>query len=87
MTSADKTAAIRAGVALSAVAEGGQGRVVRVDAGHGLVARLSALGLVPGAQVLVVTNCGKGPLIVEVKGARLALGRGMAAKILVKCGD
>jgi Fe2+ transport system protein FeoA len=50
----------------------------------GLTSRLSAMGLVPGVEVVVVTNKGVGPAIVEVKGTRLALGRGMTRKILVR---
>jgi Fe2+ transport system protein FeoA len=42
------------------------------------------LGLVLEVEVLMVSNRGRGPAIVEVKGARLALGRGMAAKMLVQ---
>jgi ferrous iron transport protein A len=51
---------------------------------HGLARRLVALGLNPGAEVLVLQNRGSGPLIVEVHGARLALGRGQAARVVVE---
>ncbi len=70
--------------ALSAVAEGQQARLVRVDAGAGLTSRLAAMGIVPGVQVAMLTNRGRGPVLVEVKGTRLALGRGMATRILVQ---
>lgn len=71
-------------VPLSGVPQGARVRVVRVEAGIGLVSRLSAMGLMPGVELFVVANRGSGPALVEVKGTRLALGRGMAAKILVK---
>jgi len=69
---------------LSEVAEGDRVHLVGVDAGRGLGARLAAMGLVPGVEVLVVRNRGAGPAVVEVKGARLALGRGMARKIHIR---
>jgi len=72
------------GIPLSEAAQGERVRVVGIDAGIGLVSRLSAMGLVPGVWVVVVSNRGAGPAVVEVKGTRLALGRGVAAKILVK---
>jgi len=55
---------------------------VRIEAGRGLVGRLTALGLVPGTPVEVVSANG-GPLLLSVLGSRLILGRGMAAKVLV----
>jgi len=72
------------GVRLSDATEGTQVRLVSIDAGQGLRARLSAMGLVPGVALTVVRNQGTGPAVVEVKGSRLALGRGMALKIRVK---
>ncbi len=62
---------------LSSFAEGERARLAGIEAGPGLRARLAAMGLVPGVQVLMVRNSGYGPAVVEVKGTRLALGRGM----------
>ncbi|NQT52389.1 ferrous iron transport protein A [bacterium] len=70
--------------ALSSIPGGACVRLVGIDAGQGLAGRLAALGLLPGVQLLVITNPGTGPAIVEVKGTRLALGRGMAHKMLVE---
>lgn len=46
--------------------------------------RLASLGFTPGAQVDMTQNYGRGPLIVTVRGTRVALGRGEAAKIFVE---
>jgi ferrous iron transport protein A len=70
-------------VALSSLADGVRARLVRVEAGHGLRSRLTAMGLRPGAEVRVVNNCGAGPFIVAVEGTRIVLGRGMAHKVYV----
>ena len=46
--------------------------------------RLSDLGLTPGTKVTVVKSAPfNGPLEVRVRGSRLAIGRGMASRILV----
>ena len=46
--------------------------------------RLSDLGLTPGTKVTVVKSAPfNGPLEVSVRGSRLAIGRGMAGRILV----
>lgn len=62
------------------------GRVVRlvsIEAGEGLRGRLAALGLVPGVELEVLCNCAHGPFVVEVKGSRVMLGRGMVLRIEV----
>ncbi|OFV83361.1 MAG: hypothetical protein A2W26_12545 [Acidobacteria bacterium RBG_16_64_8] len=51
---------------------------------RGLAERLIALGLTPGVEVHVLQNRGHGPLIVEVRGARVALGRGQAERVDVE---
>jgi ferrous iron transport protein A len=51
---------------------------------RGLAKRMIAMGLTPGAEVRVIQNRGRGPLIVEVHGARLALGWGQAARVAVE---
>jgi len=46
--------------------------------------RLSDLGLTPGTPVTMVKSAPfNGPLEVSVRGSRLAIGRGMASRILV----
>jgi Fe2+ transport system protein FeoA len=46
--------------------------------------RLNDLGLTPGTKVTVVKSAPfNGPLEVSVRGSRLAIGRGMANRILV----
>ena len=72
------------GVPLASVPAGATVRVAGVDAGMGLTSRLTSMGLVRGVELRVVRNRGRGPAVVEVMGVRLALGRGMAAKILVR---
>ena len=52
-------------------------------AGRGIVARLASLGFTPGVEVTMVQNYGRGPLIVEVRGTRVALGRREATRVLV----
>jgi len=46
--------------------------------------RLGDMGLTPGTKVTVVKSAPfNGPLEVSVRGSRLAIGRGMASRILV----
>jgi len=68
---------------LTIVQAGRRVRLVAVDAGCGLRGRLTALGLVPGAEIEVLHNSQRGPFLIEVKGSRVMLGRGMAQKIMV----
>ena len=69
---------------LSAVKTGGKARLVRVDAGRGLNNRLASMGFVPDVEISVVSNGHPGPFVVVIKDVKMALGRGVAHKILVK---
>ena len=57
-----------------------------MNAGHGLSRRLIEMGFVEGASVTVLRADRRGPIIVSVNDCKYALGRGMAMKIMVKCG-
>jgi ferrous iron transport protein A len=71
---------------LAEIGTGERAVIRRLQAGRAVENRLASLGLTPGAPVEMVQNYGRGPLIVRVRGASLALGRGEAAKILVERG-
>lgn len=59
--------------------------IVRLLAGgKDFANRAVCMGLIPGAEVMVVQNYGRGPLIVAIQETRLALGRGEANKVLVE---
>jgi len=58
------------------------GRIHGVRGGRCTCRRLTDMGLCPNAQVEVMEE-GHGSLIVKVNGSRYALGRGMAARIMV----
>jgi len=57
--------------------------VVAINAGSGLKQRLTDIGIIAGEQIVLVNSRTTGPVIVDVKGSRLALGRGVAHHILV----
>lgn len=58
--------------------------VVNFDCGRGLGRRLAELGIFRGARIKVIKNDMGGPLVISVRESRLAIGRGMALKILVE---
>ncbi|HID08825.1 TPA: ferrous iron transport protein A [Candidatus Micrarchaeota archaeon] len=70
---------------LESLPPGSKAVVVRIEGGRGLVARLSRMGIVPGTEVRVVFKAPVGgPILVEVNGAQVALGRGVARKVVVR---
>lgn len=71
-------------ISLDRLSAGEIGAIQYLDGGRGLISRLAALGFTPGAKVTIVQNFGRGPVIVEVRHARIALGRGEAQKVMVK---
>jgi ferrous iron transport protein A len=65
----------------------GRGETVilsRIEGGQNVQQRLTSMGLHPGVMVKVVSNIQSGPFIVAVGETRLALGRGMAHRIIVR---
>jgi ferrous iron transport protein A len=71
-------------VSLSILHAGEHGEVVRLAGGRGVLSRMTALGFTPGADVTVLQNYGRGPLIARVRDARIALGRGEAGRVYVR---
>jgi ferrous iron transport protein A len=71
--------------ALTDLAEGEKGVIVKAFGGFGLVRRLADMGLTPGVEVkLLRKGSFGGPVEIEVRDVVLALGRGVASRVLVK---
>lgn len=73
-------------VPLAEIESGQDATILSFHAGQAVGSRLASLGLTPGVCVNMTQNYGRGPLIVTVRGTRIALGRGEAANILVERG-
>mgnify|MGYP001594435366 CR=1 FL=1 len=69
---------------LSSVPAAARAVMREVRGGRGFTARVVALGFTPGAEVTVIQNFGRGPILVEVRQSRVALGRGEALKMWVE---
>ena len=58
--------------------------IVAINGGHEVHRRLTDLGLTTGTRVRIVQGDGAGPMLLAFKDdARLAVGRGVALKIMV----
>ena len=71
-------------MSLTHVSKGSKVVLSSISNGHGLRKRLQDMGLTPGVEFRIITKSQGGPVIVEVRGARLALGRGIAERIDVE---
>ncbi len=69
---------------LSDIKTGKMAVISSLQEGNELNRRLTSLGLTPGVHVEIVQNFGHGPMIVSIRGTRVALGRGEATKIFVR---
>jgi len=70
-------------IPLAMLPENKEAVVVEVNGGMGLTRRLSEMGFTYGAKVKVLHSTPPGPILVIVRGSRIALGRGAAMKIIV----
>lgn len=57
---------------------------INLEGGRGIAGRLTSLGFTPGVEITMTQNSGNGPLIVKLRGSRVALGRREAQKIIVQ---
>jgi len=61
-----------------------KGRVVDIQGGFGLVRRLETLGIRRGVEITKVSSqLMRGPVIVRIGNTEIALGFGMARKVIV----
>ena len=72
-------------ITLRQMRTGQSGIVFQIQGGHGLISRLSALGIRPGQRITKVgSTFMRGPVTIQVGNARVAIGFGMANKIIVE---
>jgi Fe2+ transport system protein A len=71
-------------LSLDQLPKGASAVVRNLRGGTELKSRLAAMGLTEGARLLVLQNTGHGPMLVNVRDTRVALGRGEAIKVLVE---
>ena len=71
-------------IPLTMVTPGEEVTLIGINGGRGIQSRLHSMGLIPGVRIRVLSSNGAGPLMIAVKDTRLALGWGMACKIIVK---
>jgi len=72
-------------ITIAQMEAGQSGRIIDVAGGHGLVRRLEAMGVRPGKRITKVSSMFmRGPVTIQVDRAQLALGFGMAKKILIE---
>ena len=72
-------------VPLSRLQAGQSGIVVQIQGGRGLINRLSALSIRPGQRITKVSSMFmRGPITIQIGNAQVAVGFGMAKRILVE---
>ena len=70
---------------LTEMKTGQTGIVIEVLGGHGLIRRLDALGIRPGRKVTKLSSTlFRGPVMLRVDNTQVAVGFGMARKIIVE---
>lgn len=72
-------------ISLDRMEMGEEGEIVRIDGGEGMVKRLWVLGIIPGKKIEKVSSIiGRGPVVIRLGRQEIALGRGVAQKVLVR---
>ena len=68
---------------LPMVSPGKRVKIFSLAGGRGMQERLISMGLGPGSEIEVIRKGAPGPFIIAVKETRLAVGAGMAQRIMV----
>lgn len=72
-------------VSLDQMKAGQSGIIIGIDGGHGMVMRLNTMGIIPGKKITKISSqLMRGPVMIEVDRTRVALGFGMARRILLQ---
>jgi len=72
-------------ISLTHLKRGQSGRVIQIMGGFGMTRRLSALGIRPGKRITKVSAMFmRGPVTVRVGHSEIAIGFGMASRIIVE---
>ena len=70
-------------IPLTMVLSGKKVKIVSLTGGRGMQERLVSMGMGPGSEIEVIRRGDPGPFIVAIGEARMAIGTGMAQKIMV----
>ncbi|MEO0106106.1 MAG: fused ferrous iron transport protein A/B [candidate division WOR-3 bacterium] len=71
-------------VNLTTMKSGEKGKVTEITGGKGFISRLESLGIIPGVEITKISEqIMHGPVIIKVGNAKIAIGYGMARKIMV----
>jgi ferrous iron transport protein A len=70
---------------LDQIFENRKAKVVDIQGGPGIRQRLSQMGIHPGDMITMLRyGAMRGPILIEVHGSQVALGRGIASRIFVE---
>lgn len=70
---------------LTKMKSGDQGTVVEIEGGHGVNNRLNAMGIRPGTKIVKIgSQLMRGPVTIALGNSQVAIGFGMAKKIIVQ---
>jgi len=72
-------------VSLAQMRAGQKGNIVRISGGHGIAHKLEALGIREGKEIKKISDQWmRGPVLLQHGNSQVALGFGMASKVLVE---
>lgn len=72
-------------IAVSKMKPGQTGKIIEIQGGQGVTARLNALGIMPGRNITKISDMlMRGPVTIKTGSTQVAIGYGMADKIIIE---
>ena len=72
-------------ITLDHINENRKAQVIDIQGGQGIRQRLSQMGIHPGDTITILRyGALRGPILIEIHGSQVALGRGIASRVTVE---
>ena len=72
-------------ISLTMLKTGQRGRMVELQGGPGMVNRLNSLGVIPGKHITKISSMlMRGPVTVQIGRAQVAMGFGIAGRVILE---
>lgn len=70
-------------IPLAFLPNGSECEIIEFRGGRGMVQQMAKMGVIPFTKIRMVSSNFPGPVLIDVKDSRIALGSGIAMKIIV----
>lgn len=72
---------------LSDLEDNTEATIIKIRSGKRFKKRMEDLGFLPDTKIKKISDIYRGPVLISIKGSKIAIGRGEAVKVLVETNE